>query len=95
MAWALVLAGVLLAALWLDRRFGEPPATVHPVVWIGRYLKACGHVTVRCPPALAFVLGALAWWLGAIAAGALAWGLQALTFWQLARCSTCRSCWRN
>jgi adenosylcobinamide-phosphate synthase len=25
----------------------------------------CGSVTVRCPPAPAFLLGALAWWLGA------------------------------
>ena len=76
---------VLLLALWIDHRWGEPPVAVHPVVWIGHYLKACGHVTVRCPPALAFVLGALAWGVGAVVAGALAWGLQALTFWQLAR----------
>ena len=76
---------VLLLALWLDRRFGEPPVAIHPVVWIGRYLKVCGQVTVRCPPAPAFVLGAVAWAAGAAAAGALAWGLQALTLWQLAR----------
>lgn len=81
---ALVVALVLLLALWIDRRFGEPPAAVHPVVWMGRYLQACGSVTVRCPPALAFVSGALAWWLGAILTGALAWGLQALAFWQVA-----------
>lgn len=82
-----VMACVLLLALWIDHRFGEPPAALHPVVWIGRYLQACGRITVRCSPALAFGLGALAWWLGAIAAGALAWALQALTFWQLARFS--------
>ena len=76
---------VLLLALWLDRRFGEPPVAIHPVVWIGGYLKVCGQVTVRCPPAPAFVLGAVAWAAGAAAAGALAWGLQALTLWQLAR----------
>lgn len=76
---------VLLLALWLDRRFGEPSVAIHPVVWIGRYLKVCGQVTVRCPPAPAFVLGAIAWAAGAAAAGALAWGLQALTLWQLAR----------
>ena len=78
---------VLLLALWIDHRWGEPPMAFHPVVWIGHYLKACGHVSVRCPPALAFVLGALAWGVGAVVAGALAWGLQALTFWQLARFS--------
>ena len=84
MAWALVMAGVLIVALWLDRRFGEPPVVVHPVVWIGRYLAACGRVTVRCPPALAFVLGAMAWCVGAVVVGALAWSLQALAFRQLA-----------
>ena len=84
MAWALVMAGVLMVALWLDRRFGEPPVVVHPVVWIGRYLDACGHVTVRYPPMLAFVLGAIAWCVGAAGVGALAWSLQALAFRQLA-----------
>jgi len=79
------LSLVLLLALWIDRFFGEPPVAIHPVVWIGNYLQACGQVTVRCPPAQAFVLGAVAWTLGAVAAGALAWGLQALTLWQLAR----------
>ena len=82
---AFTMPVVLLLALWIDRRWGEPPVAIHPVVWIGHYLKACGRVTVRCPPAPAFVLGALAWMAGAAAAGALAWALQALTFWQLAR----------
>ncbi|MDB5884377.1 MAG: adenosylcobinamide-phosphate synthase [Polaromonas sp.] len=72
-------------ALWIDRRWGEPPTPVHPVVWMGHYLKACGQVTVRCPPAPAFVLGAMAWAAGAAAAGALAWELQALALRQLAR----------
>jgi adenosylcobinamide-phosphate synthase len=80
-----MMALVLLLALWIDRRFGEPPLALHPVVWIGHYLKACGRVTVRCPPALAFGLGALAWALGGAVVAALAWCLQALTFWQLAR----------
>ena len=83
LAWVTPL--VLLMALWIDHRWGEPPAPVHPVMWIGCYLKACGSVIVRCPPALAFVLGALAWALGAILTGALAWGVQFLTFWQIAR----------
>ena len=82
---AFTMPMVLLLALWIDRRWGEPPVAIHPVVWIGHYLKACGRVTVRCSPAPAFVLGALAWMAGAAAAGALAWALQALAFWQLAR----------
>jgi adenosylcobinamide-phosphate synthase len=82
MAW--VLALVLLLALWIDEHFGEPPANVHPVVWMGNYLRLCGGVTVRCPPAPAFVLGALAWWVGVLTVGALGWGVQALVFWQAA-----------
>ena len=78
------MALALGLALWIDRFMGEPPSPIHPVVWMGHYLKACGGVTVRCPPAPAFLLGALAWWLGALLAGAAAWGAQALVFWQLA-----------
>ncbi|MFZ3139462.1 adenosylcobinamide-phosphate synthase CbiB [Polaromonas sp.] len=84
----LALPLVLLLALWIDWRWGEPPVAMHPVVWIGHYLKACGQVTVRCRPAPAFVLGAAAWLTGALMAGALAWALQALTFWQIARFTT-------
>jgi len=80
----LVLVLVLLLALWIDHRFGEPRISLHPVVWIGLYLKIFGRMTVRLPPVLAFVLGALAWVLGAVLTGVLAWGLQALVFWQLA-----------
>jgi adenosylcobinamide-phosphate synthase len=84
-AWmlALVPALVLLLALWIDQHFGEPPANVHPVVCMGNYLRLCGSVTVRCPPAPAFLLGALAWWVGALVAGALGWSLQVLFFWQV------------
>jgi adenosylcobinamide-phosphate synthase len=75
----------LLLALWIDRRWGEPPVAVHPVVWIGHYLKVCGSFTVRCPPWPAFVLGAMAWVAGALLAGALAWALQALALRQVAQ----------
>ena len=80
---AVCLALVLALAMWIDHRFGEPRAVFHPVVWMGKYLQACGRLTVRCAPALAFVLGSLAWCMGAMVMGALAWGLQALAFWQL------------
>ncbi len=84
-AGGVAFALVLLMALWIDRRWGEPPVAVHPVVWIGHYLQVCGNFTVRCPPLPAFLLGALAWVAGAMLVGALAWALQALAFWQLAR----------
>lgn len=78
------LALALGLALWIDRFMGEPPSPIHPVVWMGHYLKACGSVTVRCAPAMAFLLGTLAWCVGALLVGAAAWGVQALVFWQLA-----------
>jgi len=55
---------VLLAALW-DWRFGEPPAGLHPVVWMGRYLGWAGRGLTGRPPRVAFALGALRWLLGA------------------------------
>ena len=82
---ALVLVLALALAMWIDHRFGEPRAALHPVVWMGKYLQTCGRVTVRFPPVLAFVLGALAWCVGAVVVGALAWGLQALVFRQIFR----------
>lgn len=75
----------LLGAMWIDRRFGEPRAALHPVVCMGRYLQACGSVAVRCPPALALGLGTLSWCLGALLVGMLAGGLQALALWPVAR----------
>ena len=80
---AILSALVLLLALAIDRRLGEPPLPIHPVVWMGHYLKVCGWLAVRLQPALAFVAGALAWCVGALAAGAVAWGVQALAFSQL------------
>ncbi|MFN7121516.1 MAG: adenosylcobinamide-phosphate synthase CbiB [Hydrogenophaga sp.] len=70
----------LLVALALDRALGEPPARWHPVVGMGRYLSFMGS---RVAPAgdaepqapRAFVLGALAWCLGAVLVVALAIGL--------------------
>ena len=79
----LTMSLVLLLALWIDRRWGEPPVAVHPVVWIGNYLQVCGDFTVRCRPAPAFALGALAWCVGVSLVGVLAWALQALATWQL------------
>ena len=68
----LMLAPVaMLLALLVDRCWGEPPARWHPVVWMGRYLGALGP---RVAPAWGtpagtvrpFVLGALAWMVGAL-----------------------------
>ena len=79
------MALLLLLAMWIDLRWGEPPAAIHPVVWMGRYLQVGGGLAVRCPPALAFVTGAFFWCLGALLVGALAWALQSLVFLQAMR----------
>jgi adenosylcobinamide-phosphate synthase len=83
------LASCLLLALGLalaiDWHWGEPRAAWHPVVAMGRYLEVCGRVVSSLSPALAFVSGALAWWLGVLLVGGLAWGLQLVAFAQLGR----------
>lgn len=67
-----VAAGALCGALLIDRAFGEPPVWMHPVVLMGRYLGALGPRLTRCKPVAAFVGGALAWIIGAIATAGLA-----------------------
>ncbi len=71
------LALCLLLALATDRLWGEPPASLHPVVWMGNYLAFCGRFTTRFNAAAAFFLGAAAWWLGAVVTGAATWVFQA------------------
>jgi adenosylcobinamide-phosphate synthase len=85
----------VLVALALDRALGEPPARWHPVVGMGHYLSFMGRRIAPIADAPAaktartFVLGALAWCLGAAcvvllaavlvgAMAAWAWWLQAL-----------------
>jgi len=83
-----VFALVLVAALWLalavDRWLGEPPAALHPVVWMGRYLDWIGS---RLAPRAAdakprdlpgFAMGVLGWCVGAMAAFAVASAVQSL-----------------
>ncbi len=77
----LVLFAALLLALAVDWRFGEPPAWLHPVVWIGGYLGRVGQYIA--PPANAkpqkwrpFVLGALFWCAGAAVVAVYAAVLQ-------------------
>ena len=74
-------AGIILLAIILDQILPEPPATLHPVVWIGRSITAFERVAPHAPlPAFAF--GAAVVILLAAASGALAWaamtGLAAL-----------------
>lgn len=66
---AAVAAAALLLALAVDRWWGEPPAALHPVVWMGRALGACG---ARVAPVRATGRDLWSFWLAAIIWCALA-----------------------
>ncbi len=78
---SLALPLAMAVALWVDRRFGEPPTWAHPVVAMGRYLGL--FRLQRLPAPLAFVGGALAWALGAVAVALIAAWLQGWLWLQL------------
>lgn len=56
--WRLVLATVLLAGLF-DIALGEPPAALHPVVWMGRLIAAFMARRPHGRPRAEFVYGLL------------------------------------
>jgi adenosylcobinamide-phosphate synthase len=83
MAMNLLLPLAMGVALLVDR-LGEPPAWAHPVVGMGRYLGL--FKLTRLPPAVGFIAGALAWWVGAAVVAFIAlwlegWVLIALQPW--------------
>lgn len=55
----------IILALLIDRWWGEPPAPIHPVVWMGYYLKRIGRDLPNCTPGMALFLGTLGWLVGA------------------------------
>ena len=78
-------AFALVMALLVDVRWGEPPAKLHPVVWMGRFLDHAGRwatpkvgTSVPAQDHGAWTRGALAWLAGAIGVVGVAWGLQCL-----------------
>jgi adenosylcobinamide-phosphate synthase len=66
----------IVLALLLDRWWGEPPARLHPVVWMGYYLKRVGRSLPGRTPVLAFALGAV-YWLAGAATVAMLYGVAA------------------
>ena len=83
-AWAAVavLACVPPLALAIDAVWGEPPAPVHPVVWMGRALGWCGERVAPLSPQARdfkhFWLGAFAWCALAAIVLIVSWGLEQL-----------------
>ena len=83
-AWAAVavLACVPPLALAIDAVWGEPPAPVHPVVWMGRALGWCGERVAPLSPQARdfkhFWLGAFAWCALAAIVLIVSWGLERL-----------------
>jgi adenosylcobinamide-phosphate synthase len=75
----------IVLALLIDRWWGEPPARLHPVVWMGNYLKCAGKGLPDRGPATAFFLGTAYWFAGAaLVAAAYAYAgvmLARLPFW--------------
>ena len=89
---ALIMCGALLMAFVVDHSLGEPPARLHPVVWMGNYLDWAGSRLQPNPsPAIrdlkTFWLAAAYWCAGAalflIAAYAVQWAAFQLP-WVLA-----------
>ena len=56
----------IILALLIDRWWGEPPAHLHPVVWMGHYLKRAGKGLADRGPKMAFFLGTAYWLAGAV-----------------------------
>lgn len=64
----------IILALLIDHWWGEPPARIHPVVWMGCYLRRAGRGLPNHGPGVAFALGAL-WWLVGAGLFALGYGI--------------------
>jgi len=81
--YAIAFAAALWIALAVDRWLGEPPAPLHPVVWMGRYLGIGARIAPRAHQAKAvdlpmFFAGALLWCVGAACVWGVAMALQTL-----------------
>ena len=61
----------IVLALLIDRWWGEPPARLHPVVWMGSYLKRVGRGLPDRSPGWAFILGTAFWLVGAVLTAAI------------------------
>jgi adenosylcobinamide-phosphate synthase len=76
------LAGAL--AVGLDLGLREPPAGIHPVRAVGRYLECVARWVPADPPVPAVVSGGAAWAVGAVLSLATGVGCEAVA-WRLPR----------
>ncbi|CAA2104467.1 adenosylcobinamide-phosphate synthase CbiB [Variovorax paradoxus] len=82
--YGIAVAAALWLALAVDRWLGEPPAPLHPVVWMGHYLGWIGSRVAPLPGRAPrtdlpmFFIGALTWCLGAACVWGVAMALQTL-----------------
>ena len=81
--YALVAAGALPVALWVDHVFGEPPTRWHPVVWMGNALNRAAPWVLpaatadqKIPDFKSFSRGAVVHIACAALIFVAAWGLQ-------------------
>ena len=62
---------IIVLSLLIDRWWGEPPPRIHPVVWMGHYLRRIGRDLPDRGPRMAFFLGTAFWMTGAAVVAAL------------------------
>ena len=76
---------IVILAMLIDRCFGEPTASLHPVVWMGRYLKRFGDPLPSYSPRVSLLLGGTFWFAGAVVVAAIFWlvsvALSRLPLW--------------
>ena len=77
----LVAAPAMIIALFIDAALGEPPAALHPVVWMGKFLNRWGRGLADRAPAPAFIGGAVGWIVGAALFAGIAWAVSAEVMW--------------
>lgn len=79
----LVFVVVPVLTLFIDNAWGEPPARLHPVVWMGHLLSALERLIPTSPPMKALCSGVLGWFVGALLTVTTAWLLQTIVIEQL------------
>jgi adenosylcobinamide-phosphate synthase len=70
---AMIRALAVVVAFSADHFLGEPPPSLHPVIWMGKALSLTGAPWAQSAPNIAFARGAAAWLIGAAITSVVAW----------------------